>query len=157
MSAIVPADATLLGSVSIGPGSVVHPTALLDARAGPIVLGHNCIVEERVAIVAGPAGISIGDANHFHAAARISAPSIGNCNVFLPRAVVSGPVANFCSVAPACVSHAPLPDRSVVYAHHSLRRDWSGLAVSQRLADHAKHLAYLRDLIPATHSLRLVT
>ncbi|EPQ26915.1 uncharacterized protein PFL1_05550 [Pseudozyma flocculosa PF-1] len=49
-----------------------------------------------------------------------------------------------------------LPDRTVVFGHSASRRQWSGEGVKQQAALHAKHLEYLRDMIPKAHKLKII-
>ncbi|KAI1715030.1 dynactin subunit 6 [Ditylenchus destructor] len=44
--AIVVADATLRGKITIGPSTIVHPKAVFDAKEGEIILRSHNIVEE---------------------------------------------------------------------------------------------------------------
>ena len=44
------AEARITGKVTIGAGTVVHPEAVIDATAGPIVIGGNNIIEEQVSL-----------------------------------------------------------------------------------------------------------
>ena len=41
----------LTGDISIGDGTVIHPKVELHARTGPIVIGANVLIEDRVRIV----------------------------------------------------------------------------------------------------------
>ena len=50
-TAVVCQDVQIVGDVTIGAGTVVHPKAKISALRGPIVIGENCIVEELAAIV----------------------------------------------------------------------------------------------------------
>lgn len=155
--AIVAADSSLLGNLSIGAGTVVHPLAVIDGRDAPVVIGDNCIVEEMVTIKALGDALVIGDGNMFEVGSTIKATAVGNCNQFEARCSVAGiKVRNFCTVGAACTaSGADLPDRTVVYGRESLRREWSGHGVTQQLALQAKHLEYLRDMLPTAHKLRV--
>lgn len=48
--AVVCAEASLHGDITIGPGAVIHPQATIIALAGPIVIESNCIIEENVVL-----------------------------------------------------------------------------------------------------------
>jgi dynactin-6 len=52
--------------------------------------------------------------------------------------------------------HEDLPDQTVVFGHNNQRRLWSGEGVQQQEALHAKHLEYLREVIPKLHKLKIV-
>ena len=100
-TAVVCVGARVAGDVTIGAGTVVHPTAQIVAGDGarPIVVGDNCVVEEMVVIRtsadAGDAGgeapppLVIGGLNLFEVGCRLEdCASVGSCNVFEPKAVV---------------------------------------------------------------------
>ena len=48
---IVCKSAVLVGDISIGSGTVVHPFARIIAKTGPVVIGDNNIIEEMAEIV----------------------------------------------------------------------------------------------------------
>ena len=49
--AIVCNESQLVGEISIGTRTVVHPKAQIIAEAGPIIIGENNIIEERAKII----------------------------------------------------------------------------------------------------------
>ena len=49
--AVVCNESKLLGEVSIGARTVVHPKATIIAEAGPIIIGENNLIEEQAVIV----------------------------------------------------------------------------------------------------------
>ena len=49
--AIVCNESTIIGDVSIGTRTVVHPKAQIIAEAGPIIIGENNLIEERARII----------------------------------------------------------------------------------------------------------
>jgi NDP-sugar pyrophosphorylase family protein len=48
--AIVPRETELKGEVTVGSGTVLHPSAKILALNGPIVIGEGNIIEEKVEI-----------------------------------------------------------------------------------------------------------
>ncbi|KDN37317.1 hypothetical protein K437DRAFT_279681 [Tilletiaria anomala UBC 951] len=50
-----------------------------------------------------------------------------------------------------------IPDRTVIYGHDSRRRLWSGEGVQQAAAVHVKHLDYLREALPKSVRLKLIS
>ena len=129
-TAIVAADTSFLGNVSIGAGTVVHPRATIDGRQAPVVVGDNCILEEQVTITARGDRVFIGDGNSFRVGATLDASNVGNCNQFEARSsVVGADVHNFCAVGAGCTVTTDLADRTVVYGSESLHREWSGYGV----------------------------
>ena len=49
--AVVCNESKLLGEVSIGARTVVHPKATIVAEAGPIIIGENNLIEEQAVII----------------------------------------------------------------------------------------------------------
>jgi dynactin-6 len=49
--AVVCNEAMIVGDVSIGARTVVHPRAVIIAEAGPIIIGENNLIEEQAHIV----------------------------------------------------------------------------------------------------------
>ncbi|VDK87644.1 unnamed protein product [Onchocerca ochengi] len=45
-NAVVCKEAILEGEITIGSGTVVHPTAVIRATNGPIIIGENNNIEE---------------------------------------------------------------------------------------------------------------
>ena len=78
---MIAAEAILSGSITFGPGCVVHPKARIIARR-PIVFGTDCVIEETATVLnsyarggthhlwtdsRGPETLVVGDGNWFHA------------------------------------------------------------------------------------------
>jgi dynactin-6 len=72
----------ILGDVTLGPDCVVHPTARIIAYKGPITMGGNNLIEERVNIINNSAEpMVIGNNNVFEVDSRSEAQRIGNNNI----------------------------------------------------------------------------
>lgn len=113
--AVVCNESKLLGEVSIGARTVVHPKATIIAEAGPIIIGENNLIEEQAVIInaRNPDATSdtgvvsvmiIGNNNVFEVGCRSSALKIGDNNVleskcFVGRSVV---LSNGCIVGAGC-------------------------------------------------------
>ena len=113
--AVVCNESKLLGEVSIGARTVVHPKATIVAEAGPIIIGENNLIEEQAVIInaRNPDATSdtgvvsvmiIGNNNVFEVGCRSSALKIGDNNVleskcFVGRSVV---LSNGCIVGAGC-------------------------------------------------------
>lgn len=156
------ADADLWGEIEIGSGTVIHPRCKIDASLGAIRLGQNCVVEEGAELISTPSGMTVGDGNVFRTRCHVSSTTIGSNSTFESACRVSAnvTVGDFCTVGAGCrVGADGVPDalveRTVVYGDGT-RRVWSGEGVGQQLALHAKHLVYLRDMLPRAHKLRIV-
>ena len=87
-TAVVCEGARLVGRVTVGAGTVVHPTAQIVAGGRPIVIGDNCVVEEMVVISTAPAPASAGAASA-GAAASAGVASTGAAAA-APAAAVPG-------------------------------------------------------------------
>ncbi|KAI6656394.1 Heat shock protein 70 [Oopsacas minuta] len=79
--AVVCADTILIGQVTIGANTVVHPKATLDGSGGPIVIGQNNILEENV-VIKGTEIIEIGSGNSFRVGTHCHAKKVGDNNIF---------------------------------------------------------------------------
>ena len=49
--AVVCNESQLLGDITIGARTVIHPKAKIVAQAGPIIIGENNLIEEQVSII----------------------------------------------------------------------------------------------------------
>lgn len=49
--AIVCEEAQLRGDITIGSNTIIHPSAIIRAEAGPIIIGDHCLIEEKVNLV----------------------------------------------------------------------------------------------------------
>lgn len=49
--AIVCEECKLRGDITIGAGTIIHPSATIIAEAGPIIIGDYCLIEEQVKII----------------------------------------------------------------------------------------------------------
>ena len=83
-SCVVCKSSTLVGDVSIGPNTILHPFVRIIARSGPIVIGEHNIIEENVEIINDAEEDSvmiIGSNNHIEVGARIRSLKVGNNNI----------------------------------------------------------------------------
>eukprot|EP00050_Salpingoeca_kvevrii_P015678 m.49036 g.49036 ORF g.49036 m.49036 type:complete len:178 (-) comp6458_c0_seq3:1499-2032(-) len=165
--ALVCRGALLLGDITIGSGSVVHPSAVLRAEDGPIVIGDNTLIEEQVEIVnrrpanaTGSAGgvMMIGQNNVFEAGSRCEALIVGDSNVFESKSVIGRDVTvgNHCRVGAACTvtANEPLEDHTIVYGPEAIRRkDLS----YHRPPAYDEQLVHLRSLLPKFHPIQNAT
>eukprot|EP00656_Telonema_subtile_P040211 TRINITY_DN45275_c0_g1_i1.p1 TRINITY_DN45275_c0_g1~~TRINITY_DN45275_c0_g1_i1.p1 ORF type:complete len:190 (-),score=28.38 TRINITY_DN45275_c0_g1_i1:126-695(-) len=78
------------GLVTIGSGTVVHPSCTILAEAGPIEIGANNILEEQVVIRNSgfPGGMTIGAENLFQVGCCIEAERVGDACCFGVKATV---------------------------------------------------------------------
>ena len=82
--AVVCSTAQLVGDITIGARTVVHPGARIVATSGPVIIGEDNIVEEGVEIVndAGEEAVMIiGNSNIFEVGSESHSLKIGNRNI----------------------------------------------------------------------------
>jgi dynactin-6 len=88
--AVVCAEQTqLVGDVTIGCQTIVHPTSSIKALKGPIIIGESNIIEERVSIVNNSEKpLVIGSFNVFEVGSHSESQSIGDHNVLEYKSVL---------------------------------------------------------------------
>ncbi|VDP17544.1 unnamed protein product [Soboliphyme baturini] len=86
---VVCAEAILIGNITIGDGTTIHPRAQIIAEAGPIIIGENNLIEENACIVNRHVGnpLVIGNDNVFEIGSRCEASKVGDGNVIEMKAV----------------------------------------------------------------------
>jgi len=166
--AVVCQEANLVGEISIGEGTVVHPKANIIAEAGPIIIGKNNIIEEQTTIRNSwpedateeqkktKRTMNIGDNNVFEVGCLVEADRIGKCNVVESKTFLS----KGCILGDGCVIVASyrmppstLEDNTVIYGIQGKKRVVQN-AQETHLATHAKHLEILWKTLPGFHHLR---
>ncbi|ORZ01380.1 trimeric LpxA-like protein [Syncephalastrum racemosum] len=137
---IVCQETELKGEISIG--TVLHPQCRVIAENGPIYIGKNNIIEENALIINKIA---------------IEGTRIGNNNIFEARSKVLGTttIGNHCVVGAACSteSNETVADMTIIYGSKSSRRKQSEIFPTQS-ALHARHLEYLREVLPKYNHLK---
>ena len=79
----------MVGDISIGSGTVVHPFARIIAKTGPVVIGDNNIIEEMAEVVNDGERdkvMILGSGNLIGVAASVSSLKMGNNNTVEARA-----------------------------------------------------------------------
>uniref|UniRef100_A0A0N5A8F9 rRNA methyltransferase 2, mitochondrial n=1 Tax=Syphacia muris TaxID=451379 RepID=A0A0N5A8F9_9BILA len=146
--ALVCKEAILEGRIKIGSGTIVHPTATIRAKNGPIVIGENNNIEETVLIenVYGPLSpdgktMEIGAQNIFEIGSVIQAAKIGNGNLFGVQCKVgpSTEVTNNCFIGVRCSAllKEELPENTVIYGKGNSRR------IAERSVEEGSFMEYL--------------
>lgn len=148
----------ILGDVTIGPECVIHPTAQIVARNGPIIIGSNNLIEERVTIINNRSEtMVIGDHNVFEVDSYCESPRVGNNNIMEAKSSV-GPdtvLTNNCIIGAGCKladrsmtqrnePATDLPVNSVITGSNMARRVVENLPSSS----HASQLDFLRKILP---------
>ena len=161
----------MMGDVTIGPNCIVHPTVRIIARNGPIRIGSNNIIEERVTITNNSREpMYIGDNNIFEVYSVSESPRIGNNNIIESKAFI-GPeieLTNNCIVGAGChlpprgesssrTSQGPgnqAPERTKVLDVLQPNSVVSGSGLCRRTANdlplnsHSSQLDFLRKILP---------
>ncbi|VDM35586.1 unnamed protein product [Hydatigera taeniaeformis] len=131
--AVVASECDILGDISVGARTVIHPKARIIAEAGPIRIGESNLIEEQVEIINSIPNtiLIIGDFNVFEVGARVHSREVGNSNVFESKCFV-GPqvrISNGCVVGAMCSITAPeqLPENTVIFGEGVSRFSFSSL------------------------------
>ncbi|VDN25426.1 unnamed protein product [Gongylonema pulchrum] len=111
------------------PGTVIHPTAVIRASSGPIIIGENNNIEETAVIEnLSESGetLTIGRDNVFEIGCVVHAMKIGDNNVFGIRSHVGQHtiVTRGCSIGTNCKAllREELPENTVIYGKENRRR-----------------------------------
>ncbi|CAG8571987.1 7304_t:CDS:2 [Paraglomus occultum] len=155
--AIVCQDTELRGEISVGAGTVLNPQCKILAESGPIRIGVNNIIEEKVIIVnKSTKPLMIGDDNVFEVGCYIEGSKIGNKNVIEAKASVLGKtsVGDNCVIGAVCSTRTDevIPDNTVIYGNMHNRRVQTVNTNQANL--HTRHLEYLRDTLPKFNHIR---
>lgn len=132
------------GDLSISTGSVVHPSATIIAKSGPIILGENCLVEEFATIIYDLGDddenmneenttnnekqrtLIIGPNNVFEVGCTVRAIQIGEGNVFECKSKVSerSRISNHCVIGAGCYldESSLLPEKTVIFGNNPCDR-----------------------------------
>ncbi|XP_063222356.1 dynactin subunit 6 isoform X2 [Bacillus rossius redtenbacheri] len=160
--ALVSKETELLGDITVGSMTIVHPSVRIIAEAGPIVIGENNIIEEKVCIInrlppdsatpADPPTLTIGASNVFEVDCCIEARKIGDNNVVESKAFVGRDVelTSGCVIAATCrvESAEVIPENTVIFGEKCSRRKQADRPPSQ-----AQQLDFLTKVFPNYHHL----
>jgi len=153
--AIVCEESTLKGDITIASGCVIHPSALIIAKSGPIVFGENCIVEEYAEILnIDPLGktLMIGANNIFEVGCRIKALSIGDKNIFETKCQVGSGVEilNGCVIGSGTiVINSCVKENSIHLCRKPMRK-----VSADKMRTSTLQIDFLRKVLPNYHHLR---
>ena len=132
--AIVCNECQLVGEISIGTRTVVHPKAQIIAEAGPIIIGENNMIEERARIINAKDPnntettrvMIIGNNNVFEVDSTSYALKIGDFNNLEAKSVVgkSTVLTNGCIIGDGCkvLTEEAIPENCVIYGSKNDRR-----------------------------------
>ncbi|CAK8987840.1 unnamed protein product [Durusdinium trenchii] len=160
--AVVCQEAKVQGvhSIKVGQGTVIHPASLINAQAGPIVIGSFNIIEEQVEIVnSSEVPLVIGDHNMLEVGVKVlgeGGQRMGDGNLLECRSVLPPG----CSIGHGCTLGActsleegeVLSDETVVVAP-GLRHLEPG-AREAHVQAVSKFIEVLKETLPRCHHLR---
>jgi len=158
--AVICSESTIVGDVTIGTRTVVHPKAQIIAESGPIIIGDNNLIEERARIVNSRVSDSkvvpvmiIGNNNVFEVDCTSNALKIGDNNVLESKSVVgrATELSNGCIVGAGChvTTEEVLPENCVIYGSANDRRIQTDKPVPQTL-----QIDFLSKVLPNYHHLK---
>ncbi|KAL8558283.1 Dynactin subunit 6 [Nucella lapillus] len=164
--AVVCDECELIGDITIGARTVIHPKARIIAEAGPVIIGEFNIMEELVHITNRfPEGeeerrnsqvMIIGNNNVFEVGAQIDAVKVGDHNVIESKAYVGPQVelSSGCIIGAAChvTTGERLPENTVIYGAKCHRRIQRERPPAQNL-----QIDFLTKILPNYHYLKKVT
>lgn len=149
----------ILGDVTLGADCIIHPTTHIIARNGPIIIGCNNLIEERVNIINNRSTpLIIGDHNVFEVDSRCEASRVGNHNILESKSVVGMDVelSDNCIIGAGCVisgdeetTHDDIqvkkfPPNTVIFGRDLNKRVVSHLPTSS----HSSQMDFLRKILP---------
>lgn len=163
-SALVCDECELVGDITIGSKTVIHPKARIIAEDGPIYIGENNIVEELVQIInKNPEGKSsstqnvmiIGNNNVFEVGSYIEATKIGDHNMVEAKAKVGRQVelTSGCIIGVMCsvTSTETIADNTVISGSNCDRR-----VARERPPTQTLQIDFLNKILPNYHYLKKV-
>jgi len=160
--AVVCNECELIGDISIGTKTVIHPRARIVAEGGPIIIGDGNLIEEQVQIIyrkvndnkgsVGPA-MTIGCYNVFEVASTSESMSIGDNNVLEAKSILgpSTKLTNGCIIGAMCELSSPeiIPENTVIYGKKCERR-----VQAERPTPQTLQLDFLTKVLPNYHLMK---
>ena len=157
LNCIICEDSKIQGDVTIGNGTIIHPRACIIAEDGPIIIGEQNLIEDKVIIInkntsgSESSVMQIGNSNVFEVGSRNESLNIGDSNVleaksFVGRQVV---ITNNCIIGAGCkVTHPEtLAENSAFYGPDC------ALKISQGHQTQLLQMEFLAKLLPNYHYL----
>ena len=109
-----------LDQICVGPRSTIHPSAVIDARPGPVYISHDVVVGA-AAVIEGPAYIGPGTHVRPHA--------------YLHGGVAAGPVGRLGGEIDGCVIHGYSNKQHAGFLGHSYVGSWVNLGAGATNSD----------------------
>ncbi|KAF8763238.1 dynactin subunit 6-like [Argiope bruennichi] len=162
--AIVCKESELVGEITIGGRTVIHPKARIIAEGGPIIIGESNLIEEQVQIINkgnpkdpdSQVPMIIGSNNVFEVGAYIESMKIGDNNVLESKCTIGKytQLTSGCVIGAKCelVCNEIIPENTVIYGSTCERRHQAEKPAPQTL-----QLDFLTKILPNYHHLRKPT
>ncbi|CAL1269162.1 unnamed protein product [Larinioides sclopetarius] len=162
--AVVCKESELVGEITIGSRTVIHPKARVIAEGGPIIIGESNLIEEQVQIInkGNPKDpdtqvtMIIGANNVFEVGAYIESMKIGDNNVLESKCTVGKytQLTSGCVIGAKCelVCNEIIPENTVIYGSTCERR-----LQAEKPAPQTLQLDFLTKILPNYHHLRKPT
>ena len=138
----------ITGDVTIGSKTIVHPTAVIHAEKGPIVIGSCNLIEEFVQIInKNPEPMVIGSYNVLEVGSYTESMRIGDHNVLESKCRI-GPkclLTTGCVVGAKCciMTHEELVPNTIIYG-----KDCSRRVQFEKPASQTHQLEFLTKILP---------
>ena len=126
--AIVCIERTVLeGDITIGHRTVIHPTAVIQAKEGPIVIGDFNLIEENAKIINNsPTQMTIGCNNVFEVGSYCESNEIGDNNILESKCKLGNmtKLSNGCVIGAMCEVNYDeiLPENTIIFGSNCNRR-----------------------------------
>lgn len=151
-------ESEIVGDVTIGNGTIVHPRAQIIAESGPIVIGEKNLIEDKACIInkcnsnKGSAPVVvIGNYNVFEVGSRCESFKVGDNNVFESKCHVGQEVevSNNCIIGGGCVLTYPqlLPENCAVYGPDCTTK------ITQGNQPQVSQIDFLSKMLPTYHRI----
>ncbi|GFV23778.1 dynactin subunit 6 [Trichonephila clavipes] len=162
--AVVCKESELVGEITIGSRTVIHPKAHIIAEAGPIVIGESNLIEEQVQIINKSKNkdsdvqtpMVIGANNVFEVGAYVESVKIGDNNVLESKCIVGKhtQLTSGCVIGAKCelTCNEIIPENTVIYGTNCERR-----LQAEKPAPQTLQLDFLTKILPNYHHLRKAT
>ncbi|GAB6020068.1 Dynactin subunit 6 [Chamberlinius hualienensis] len=157
--AVVCSECEVIGDVTIGSNTVIHPKARIVAESGPIIIGEGNLIEEQVNIINSNESkhvksqpMIIGNYNVFEVGTYCEALQVGDNNVLEAKCKVGRDtkITNGCVIGAMCEVTTPetIPENMVIYGRQCERRLQSEKPTAQNL-----QLDFLAKVLPNYHNI----
>ncbi|XP_065567673.1 dynactin subunit 6-like [Artemia franciscana] len=161
--AIVCKECDLVGDITIGTKTVIHPKAKILAEAGPIIIGDGNLIEEQTIIANRLKSetqdtlpvLVIGNNNVFEVDCHIEAAKIGDNNVIESKAYIgrNTRLSNGCVIGAKVrvTTYESIPENTVIYGSDCARR-----TLGEKPSAQAPQIEFLSKILPNYHHLRKI-